>query len=459
MDKRSDKYQPLTPTETPHGKEHSSNDGEEGQGVARDVAKGHDRNQNVQSSSRLQRHQRAVAIPRSDVGPNESPTSLPPSNGIVERSDIVLYGQEEPRATTARRIGQDSDESAAMTKPDPPQVRAQKTTVARRDLRTKAGVKESDKFEHSTSSSSSELQSPDMPQKEKQEIPEKHQRPAEHRKSSKASVGGASASSARLQASNVSGSKHMSHVSRSSSTATRMPNRLPSRASIKAAEGCPHSRAGPRKTGLEQVANSEFQRPQLLQTATREPARSTPVADHGPPNPRSASAVVAAELRRDATVTNQVSVRRAGTAGLARGTSITSKASTPQIKTPDRPPSYRLRGDSRSSAKSSRRSLRPIGPEEVPLDRIPEKPKGKLLLMPDGTYVNVQEKNLWIRAMQEKYLAIDYASCSLKFGFGLMLIGFIYIIMFRQGKHQSTTGSPTAPSPAQLTSQVARKYK
>ncbi|KAH8030860.1 hypothetical protein HPB51_012200 [Rhipicephalus microplus] len=91
-----------------------------------------------------------------------------------------------------------------------------------------------------------------------------------------------------------------------------------------------------------------------------------------------------------------------------------------------------LAGDSRSSAKSSRRSLRPIGPEEVPLDRIPEKPKGKLLLMPDGTYVNVQEKNLWIRAMQEKYLAIDYASCSLKFGFGLMLIGFIYIIMFRQ---------------------------
>ncbi|KAL3205983.1 hypothetical protein MRX96_052902, partial [Rhipicephalus microplus] len=91
-----------------------------------------------------------------------------------------------------------------------------------------------------------------------------------------------------------------------------------------------------------------------------------------------------------------------------------------------------LAGDSRSSAKSSRRSLRPIGPEEFPLDRIPEKPKGKLLLMPDGTYVNVQEKNLWIRAMQEKYLAIDYASCSLKFGFGLMLIGFIYIIMFRQ---------------------------
>nr|XP_037272915.1 tigger transposable element-derived protein 6-like [Rhipicephalus microplus] len=79
---------------TPHGKEHSSNDGEKGQGVAGDVAEGRDRNQNVEPSSRLQRHQRGVALPRSDVGPNESPTPSPPSNGIVERCDIVLYDQE-----------------------------------------------------------------------------------------------------------------------------------------------------------------------------------------------------------------------------------------------------------------------------------------------------------------------------------------------------------------------------
>ncbi|XP_065295626.1 uncharacterized protein [Dermacentor albipictus] len=92
-----------------------------------------------------------------------------------------------------------------------------------------------------------------------------------------------------------------------------------------------------------------------------------------------------------------------------------------------------LAGDSRLSAKSSQRSLRPIGPEEVPLDKmLEEKPKGKLLMMPDGTYVRLQEKNVWIRAMQEKYLAIDYKACSIKVGFGLMLICFIYIIMFRQ---------------------------
>ncbi|XP_065295627.1 serine/arginine repetitive matrix protein 2-like isoform X1 [Dermacentor albipictus] len=92
-----------------------------------------------------------------------------------------------------------------------------------------------------------------------------------------------------------------------------------------------------------------------------------------------------------------------------------------------------LAGDSRLSAKSSQRSLRPIGPEEVPLDKmVEEKPKGKFLVMPDGTYVRLQEKNVWIRAMQEKYLAIDYKACSIKVGFGLMLIGFIYIIMFRQ---------------------------
>ncbi|XP_077497609.1 uncharacterized protein LOC144108205 [Amblyomma americanum] len=81
---------------------------------------------------------------------------------------------------------------------------------------------------------------------------------------------------------------------------------------------------------------------------------------------------------------------------------------------------------SRVSVASSKRSLRPIGPEEE------LKPKRRVLLMPDGTYVGLSEKNRWLRAMHTKYLGWDYRTCTLKAGFGVMLLGFIYILMFRQ---------------------------
>ncbi|KAL1475147.1 hypothetical protein MTO96_037495 [Rhipicephalus appendiculatus] len=436
--------------------ERSPNDSEERPGVARHVSEGRERRPDVDSSSRRRLHQRGVAAQRSDVGRDGSPIPAPLSTALVERrGDIVHYDQQ------AFRAQQDSEESAAAPKRDVPRARVSRKTDARRDFRTKAAALENDKFEHSTSSFSSELRSADMPPKETREAQAKSERPAERRKSSKASVGGASTSSARLQSSKVSVSKNRSDVLRAGSMATRTPARLPSKASIRAAEGCPHSHAASHAAGPGQAANSKTPRQpadlnrsnisgkstakQATQsTASKAEAGSKKPRTSADPNVAEASRVSTASGKRPPSEKAQVpanrderasatsagrrsrpskskvsvdSRRSRASAGHQSGVSKKSGSAEKGIRSTS---VISLAGESRLSAKSSRRSLRPIGPEEVPPERIPGKPKGKVLLMPDGTYVHVQEKNVWIRAMQEKYLAIDYASCSLKFGFGLI---------------------------------------
>ncbi|KAH7976201.1 hypothetical protein HPB52_009774 [Rhipicephalus sanguineus] len=164
MDKRHDKHQPLSPAETPHDEERSPDDSEDRHGVARDVAEGRERRPDVDSSSRRRRHQRGVAAQWSDVGRDGSPIPAPLSTAIVERrGDIVPYDQQ---ASWSRH---DSEENAAATKRDVARARALRKAEARRDLRMRAAAQENDKYEHSTSSFSSELRSADMPPKEKRE--------------------------------------------------------------------------------------------------------------------------------------------------------------------------------------------------------------------------------------------------------------------------------------------------
>ncbi|KAL1440212.1 hypothetical protein MTO96_009520, partial [Rhipicephalus appendiculatus] len=400
---------------TPSDEERSPNDSEERPGVARHVSEGRERRPDVDSSSRRRLHQRGVAAQRSDVGRDGSPIPAPLSTALVERrGDIVHYDQQ------AFRAQQDSEESAAAPKRDVPRARVSRKTDARRDRRTNAAALENDKFEHSTSSFSSELRSADMPPKETREAQAKSERPAERRKSSKASVGGASTSSARLQSSKrhtrldrdrrptqrLHGSRQTSTAAIISGKSTAKQATQSTASKAEAGSKKPRTSADPNVAEASRVSTASGKRP---------PSEKAQV-----PANRDERASATSAGRRSRPSKSKVSVdsrRSRASAGHQSGVSKKSGSAEKDIRSAS---VISLAGESRLSAKSSRRSLRPIGPEEVPPERIPGKPKGKVLLMPDGTYVHVQEKNVWIRAMQEKYLAIDYASCSLKFGFGLI---------------------------------------
>ncbi|XP_065302494.1 micronuclear linker histone polyprotein-like isoform X2 [Dermacentor albipictus] len=55
--------------------------------------------------------------------------------------------------------------------------------------------------------------------------------------------------------------------------------------------------------------------------------------------------------------------------------------------------------------------------------------KGKLK-MPDGTYVGVEERNRYIRAMQEKHLRCHYAPYVFVCGVGIVMLTFLYIQIY-----------------------------
>ncbi|XP_075526561.1 uncharacterized protein LOC142558296 [Dermacentor variabilis] len=58
--------------------------------------------------------------------------------------------------------------------------------------------------------------------------------------------------------------------------------------------------------------------------------------------------------------------------------------------------------------------------------------KGKLK-MPDGTYVGVEERNRYIRAMQEKHLQCHYAPFVFVCGVGILMMTILYIHIYHPG--------------------------
>ncbi|XP_077497611.1 uncharacterized protein LOC144108206 [Amblyomma americanum] len=381
------------------------------------------------------------AVARQPEGKEEAGKAL---KGSSEKRHSVTVDSKPPRAKTS--VGRDDWKASTTVAPMPqpfPLVESRRTVTAPQTAHDKPAGAEFRELpsvpSHQTDSGSSPQ---DLPPKPQEAAPTKPESAKAVRKSSKSSVGVVSTASGRHQASLLNAARRKSRVSRMSFKTTISGTAEPP-------QDLPGPAASARPAALPEVAPVAAQ-PELTKPSTSDKAPSCGIpGNQSLENPEGeiTRKPSTAQLAQPTTskVDGAEKSEKAFTGAAVEAVPDANQASQTGRASPKRSVSEKpadvggerdhsfatavsMPRDSRVSAASSKPSLKTIVPEKE------IKPKGKVLMMPDGTYVGLKEKNRWIRAMHKEYLGWRFRTCVLKSGLAMMLLLFFYVLVFRQGE-------------------------